>query len=187
MSRFTSKLLPVIALFATLQATATEAVVSGEFDLVDHTGQAVNESSYDGKIRLVFFGFTQCPDVCPTTLVEVSHALRQLGDAATEVQPLFISVDLKNDTRERLAAYVSAFHSSIVGLTGSDAQISAAADAFNVTYGVDSVNGRAEVFHSAYLFLMGRQGEFVDVFGYGTRAPIIADTIRRHLQIEPRE
>lgn len=183
-----AKLLILIATAGAIHNAAAEDVISGKFDLVDHTGQSVTERSFDGKWRLVFFGFTQCPDVCPTTLLEVRRALQLLGEAANDVQPLFISVDPANDTPERLAAYVAAFHPSMTGLTGSDEQIAAVAEAFNVTYGVtpatEATSGREEVFHTSYLFLMGRQGEFVDVFGYGTRAEIITETIRAHLQDE---
>jgi len=181
----------LVVVVCVMQSAAAEDVISGKFDLIDHTGQSVTERSFDGKWRLVFFGFTQCPDVCPTTLLEVRGALRLLGEAANDVQPLFISIDPANDTPERLAAYVAAFHPSLVGLAGSDEQVAAAAEAFNVTYGVTSASeatsGREEVFHTSYLFLMGRQGEFVDVFGYGARASIIAEAIRAQLQDESSE
>ncbi|MGI9203570.1 MAG: SCO family protein [Woeseiaceae bacterium] len=183
-----AKLLILIATTCVTHTAVAEDVISGKFDLVDHTGQSVTERSFDGKLRLVFFGFTQCPDVCPTTLLEVRRALHLLGDDGNEVQPLFISIDPANDTQERLAAYVAAFHPSMKGLRGSDEQTEAVAKAFNVTYGVTAAavatSGQEEIFHTSYLFLMGRQGEFVDVFGYGTRASIIAEVIRAHLQDE---
>ena len=166
-------------------ASFAEDIVTGNFEMVDHHGETVTEHNYDGKLRLVFFGFTQCPDVCPTTLVEVAQAMRRLGDDADEVQPIFISVDLENDTTDQLARYVAAFHPSLVGLTGSREQLDATAAAFNVTYGVElSVDGGSapdKVFHSAYLFLMDRQGGFLDVFGYGTKADVIAATLRDYL------
>lgn len=162
-----------------------DQAVSGVFELVDHRGQTVTERSFAGKLRLVFFGFTECPDVCPTTLFEVRRALQQLGDAASAIQPLFISVDLKNDTPEKVATYVAAFHPSIIGLTGSAEQIDAAAKAFNVTWGVqpasESMNGRDVVYHSAYLFLMDREGKLLDVLGYGEKAELIAEKLRAYL------
>ena len=167
------------------QVTNAQDVVSGGFELVDHDGNRVTERSFDGKLRLVFFGFTQCPDVCPTTMIEVRDAMRQLGDDASQVQPLFISIDREHDTIETIAGYVHAFGPEFVGLTGSRTQIDAAAAAFNVTYGVQpgtqSTTGTDTIFHSAYLFLMDRQGLFLDVFGYGTKADVIADKIRLHL------
>ena len=177
---------PLILLALVCGSTGiAEDVVKGDFELLDHHGEAVTERSFDGKLRLVFFGFTQCPDVCPTTLLEVAHAMRRLGEDAVNVQPIFISVDRKNDTPEQLARYVAAFHPFLVGLTGSKQQIDAVAASFNVTYGVEPAASGASapdsVFHSAYLFLMDRQGGFLDVFGYGTKADVIAARLREYL------
>jgi len=159
--------------------------VSGAFHLVDHSGTPVTEHSYEGKLRLVFFGFTRCPYVCPTTLVEVAGALRQLGDAAAGIQPLFITVDPGNDSPAVLSDYVAAFHPAIVGLTGSEAQVAEAARAFNVAFGtnaaVDGASLPAATFHSAYLYLMDREGRFIDVMGSGARAAAIADALREYL------
>jgi len=160
-----------------------EDVVKGDFELIDHHGRTVTERSYDGKLRLVFFGFTSCPDICPTTLFEVSRVMRQLGDDATNVQPIFISVDRENDTPEILASYVTAFHPALIGLSGSKQQLDAVTSSFNVTYGVepaDSASGIDSVFHSSYLFLMDRDGRFLDVFGYGAKAAAIESSIRKY-------
>ena len=150
--------------------------VDGRFTLVDHNGIEVSEASYDGKLRLVFFGFTNCPIICPTTMIEVARVMKQLGDRNKEVQPIFITIDPENDTVDVLAAYVQAFHPSIVGLTGDPDDIAAAARSFNVTYGMtapSSVEEASEIFHSSYLYLMGRNGEFLDVFGYGAKPAVI--------------
>lgn len=170
-------------LIACWTTPTAEEVISGEFELIDHHGLSVTEQSFAGKLRLVFFGYTQCPDVCPTTLFEVSRVMQLLGDDAAQVQPLFISVDRNNDTQERIASYVGAFHPALVGLTGSEQQLQAAARAFNVTYGVEpgGLSGADSVFHSAYLFLMDRQGRFLDVFGYGTKAAVIEAKLRDYL------
>jgi protein SCO1/2 len=162
-----------------------EDIVKGNFELLDHQRQSVTERSFDGKLRLVFFGFTRCPDVCPTTLFEVALVMRRLGDDASKVQPIFISIDPENDTLERLAIYVAAFHPSMVGLTGSKRQLDAAAKSFNVTYGVepssDGASSPDSIFHSSYLFLMDRQGKFLDVFGYGAKAEVIEARLREYL------
>ena len=158
--------------------------VNGRFTLVDHNGIDVSEATYDGKLRLVFFGFTRCPIICPTTMIEVTRVMRRLGDKNDEVQPIFISIDPENDTVDVLAAYVQAFHPSIVGLTGDPDQIAAAARSFNVTYGKttpSSLDEAAEVFHSSYLYLMGRNGEFIDVFGYGARSAVILERLEELL------
>lgn len=178
-------ILCALACFFQARAVLADEVVSGEFELFDHNGNLVNQHSYDGQLRLVFFGFTQCPDICPTTMFEIRGAMKKLGDDASNVQPLFISIDRENDTLERIASYVGAFDPDFVGLSGTEAQIDAAADAFNVTYGVqsgdESLTGDETIFHSAYLFLMDRQGKFLDVFGYGTKADVIAEKIRKYL------
>jgi protein SCO1/2 len=177
-------LLVLLALVSGLPGVAAD-VVKGDFELLDHHGETVTERSFDGKLRLVFFGYTQCPDVCPTTLLEVAQAMRRLGEDAVNVQPIFISVDREHDTPEQLARYVAAFHPSLVGLTGSKQQLDAVAASFNVTYGVEPASSDplapGDVFHSAYLFLMDRQGGFLDVFGYGTKADVIAARLRDYL------
>jgi protein SCO1/2 len=173
----------IVCLF--LQVAQADNVVSGKFELIDHNGDAVTEQSYDGRLRLVFFGFTQCPDVCPTTMLEIRNALKILGENAAQVQPLFISIDRANDTTQKIADYVAAFGPTFIGLTGSEQQIAASAYAFNVTYGVQpgdqSITGNDTVFHSAYLFLMDRHGNFLDIFGYGTKAEVIASRIVEYL------
>jgi protein SCO1/2 len=170
------RLLLVLFALAVCSPAHAEEVVQGNFELIDHHGQAVTEHSYDGKLRLVYFGFTRCPDVCPTMLFEVARAMRQLGDEASAVQPIFISVDFENDTPEILASYVAAFHPAMVGLVGSRQQLDSVAASFNVTYGVEQATD--SVFHSAYLFLMDRQGGFLDVFGHGVKAAAIEARLR---------
>jgi len=166
-------------------AVLADEPVAGHFELTDHNGAAVTEHSYDGKLRLVLFGYTRCPDVCPLTLYEVSRALRELGDEATDVQPLFISVDRVHDTPQVLADYVAAFGPAVVGLTGTESQLRAAARSFNVTYGFENgpggEPGQGTPYHSTYLFLMGRDGRFLDVIGYGSGAGTIAARVREHL------
>ena len=175
----------VCSLLVISGAASGDSPISGKFELTDHNGQDVTEKSYDGKLRLVFFGFTRCPDVCPTTLFEIRNALEQIGDDADQVRVLFVSVDREYDSKDQLANYAGAFHPSVIGLTGSDEQLAAAAEAFNVTYGIqsaeDSVSGNEEIFHTAYVFLMDRRGGFIDVMGYGTRASRIAETLERYL------
>lgn len=165
-------------------ALAAGEVVSGEFEMIDHTGRPVDQSSYDNKLRLMFFGFTRCPIICPTTMLEVSRAMHMLGERASEVQPLFVSIDPEHDSVEVVAEYVRAFHPSVIGLTGSAEQVRNAAEAFNVTYGKTAIGDArelTEMFHSSYLYLMDRQGKFVDVFGYGTKPDVILAKLEEYL------
>jgi protein SCO1/2 len=171
-------------LFAYSLAAANEPIISGEFDLVDQDGNQVTQSSYEGKLRLVFFGFTRCPDVCPTTLLEVARTMKLLGEHSNNVQPIFISIDPDNDTVDIIANYVRAFHPALVGLTGSHDQIARVAESFNVTYGVTASKSDAsptEVFHSSYLFVMDRQGRFLDVIGYGAKPATILAVLENYL------
>lgn len=183
-SRFIRTLMAsLIACLLSLNCWAGE-VISGDFELIDHTGQLVTKSSYNNKIRLVFFGFTRCPIICPTTMFELSKVMKMLKNRADRVQPIFISIDPDNDTTETLAKYVSAFHPSVVGLTGTTKQVKRAAEAFNVTYGkgpVNNADNSEEVYHSSYLYLMDRNGNLLDVIGYGTKPEIILEKLEQYL------
>jgi protein SCO1/2 len=173
----------MLLLFCAL-AKANEPTISGEFDLVDQNGNQVTQASYEGKLRLVFFGFTRCPDVCPTTLLEVARTMKLLGERSGNVQPIFISIDPDNDTVDIIADYVRAFHPNLVGLTGNPEQIARVANSFNVTYGVTASKNSAypgEVFHSSYLFVMDRQGGFLDVVGYGAKPATILAVLENYL------
>lgn len=165
-----------------LGVTHATDTVSGRFELVDQHGKTVTEASYEGRLRLVFFGFTRCPVICPTTMIEVSRLMNDLGERSSQVQPIFITIDPNNDTTEMLASYVSHFHPAVAGLTGTQEQIATAAKSFNVTYGGTSGDAQdAEIYHSSYLYLMDRDGSFIDVFGYGAKAATIMDELEKYL------
>ncbi|WP_206419880.1 SCO family protein [Minwuia thermotolerans] len=157
------------------QATRTgEAVIRSEFTLTDHTGKRVTEAAFLGRWQLAFFGFTHCPDVCPTTLAYMARVLDMLGDTAERVAALFITVDPGRDTPEALAEYVSAFHPGLVGLTGSEADIAAAANAFRVFYErmeQDSAPDGYVMAHSGYIYLMTPDGQFETGFREGDQPP----------------
>jgi cytochrome oxidase Cu insertion factor (SCO1/SenC/PrrC family) len=161
-------------------ATLATEPVSGRFALTNHHGEAVTEDSFDGKYRLVFFGFTRCPVICPTTMFEVTRVMNSLGDRADRVQALFITIDPANDTVEAVASYVEHFHSSVVGLTGGEQQIADAAKSFNVTFG-GTDGDSTEIYHSSYLYLMDKDGSFLDVFGYGDKAESIVEVLDTYL------
>lgn len=182
-SRLRTSSLGLVCLLLLTAAGTPGNPVSGEFRLTDHSGAEVTERSYDGKLRIVFFGFTRCPHVCPTSLFEVARAMGLLGAKADEVQPIFISIDPDHDTPPVLAKYVAAFHPSLVGLTGTAEQVRTAAQAFNVAYGAQSgaEHGSGALYHANYLYLMDRQGRFVDVLGYGSKAEAIAQRLGDNL------
>ena len=169
--------------------------IGGPFTLVDHTGWTVTDEGYRGKYLLVFFGFTHCPDICPTTLYEISQTLKQLGGQASAVQPLFISVDPARDTPETLATYVKAFDPRIVGLTGSKARIDDVVRAYRAFYEIQDGTGSTGtssaqsqttasgansylVSHTSYTYLMSPKGEYLAHFSYGTKPERMVGTIR---------
>src|SRR5690606_11015171 len=109
--------------------TVGEALVGGPFALTDHTGERVTDQDFRGRYMLVYFGYTWCPDVCPTELQVISSALDELGDKAAQIRPIFITVDPERDTVAQMADYVANFHPSFVGLTGSSEEVAAVAKA----------------------------------------------------------
>ena len=145
--------------------------VTGEFTLVDHRGVAVSDTDFRGSWLLVFFGYTHCPDVCPTTLATVALVMDGLGDDAGRVQPLFITVDPARDTPALMGEYVAAFHPRLIGLTGSEDQVAAAAESHHAYYArvllFEGDEVRTDDYgmdHSAIIYLMDRDGVYAAAF-----------------------
>jgi cytochrome oxidase Cu insertion factor (SCO1/SenC/PrrC family) len=144
-----------------------DADIRSEFALIDHDEQAVTQDDYKGRWQLVFFGFTNCPDICPTTLAYMGSVLDKLGSEANQVAPLFVTVDPERDTPEVLKDYVANFHPQLTGLTGSTAQVSAAADAFKVYHEKLSNETAPDGYmmaHAGHIYLMAPDGRFDAVF-----------------------
>lgn len=160
-------------------APLAEAPFRPTFTLPDAEGRLRTSADFAGKYTLVFFGFTNCPDVCPTTLSEVAQVMDDLGDQADQVQPLFISVDPERDRRLGLAEFTAAFHPSIIGLAGDAAQTRAAADSFKVFFAREDDAVAPDGYtmsHSPALYLIGPEGDWLRQFTYGTpAAEILAD------------
>jgi cytochrome oxidase Cu insertion factor (SCO1/SenC/PrrC family) len=154
--------------------------VGGPFELTDHTGHVRTNSDFRGKLMLVYFGFTYCPDVCPTDLQAIGLALDKLGGDAGSVQPLFITVDPERDTADHLAQYVPMLHPRLIGLTGSAEAIRKAADAYKVYYAKIPL-GKAADDYTAFIYLMDRDGEYLGFFPPGTSADRMVEIIRPRL------
>ena len=167
--------------------SATAPAVGGPFALVDHTGRAVTEADYRGKLMLVYFGYTFCPDVCSTGLHKIARALDALGEDAGEVHALFITVDPERDTVATLAEYVGKFHPDLIGLTGSPDQVKAVAKAYRVYFAEAGPEDGAEVGdgylidHSTLTLIMGRDGRFRQFLSQRASAEELTAAIREHL------
>ena len=147
--------------------TTGEAAIRSEFSLIDHNGNRVTEADFLGRWQLVFFGFTYCPDVCPTTLAYMANVLDRFGGEVERVAPIFITVDPSRDTPEVMAEHVQAFHPKLVGLTGSEAAVAAAAQSFRVYYEKMEEETAPDGYlmaHSGHIYLMTPEGRFEDVF-----------------------
>ena len=162
------------------QRSFGEALVGGPFTMVNQKGETVSEKSFAGKPMLLFFGYTYCPDVCPTELQVMAEALRQLGDKASDIQPILVSIDPARDTPQVLADYVANFGPQFVGLTGTPEQVKAMADAYRVFYAKVENKDDPQAYlmdHSSIIYLMGPDGKFLKHFTYSTDAKALAEGI----------
>jgi cytochrome oxidase Cu insertion factor (SCO1/SenC/PrrC family) len=158
------------------------ALVGGPFTLTDHTGRKVTDKDFRGHYMLVFFGYTYCPDICPTELQVMSAALDNLGAKADDIQPIFITFDPQRDTPEVLKQYVSNFHPRLVGLTGTPEEIAVAAKAYRVFYNrLENTSGPDTYLmdHSTITYLMDKQGKFLKHFSYSTDAAALAQALEK--------
>lgn len=161
------------------RAAAGDGAANPRFRLVATDGTTVTQDSHRGDWQVVLFGYTYCPDICPTTLAGLTLALRGMGAAGDRVKPLFISVDPKRDTSRHLAEYLALFEGRTTGLTGTDEQVAAAARAFGARYVVEPGSGPDDylISHTVALFVLDPQGQLVDRFR-GDDGPV---PIRRRL------
>lgn len=140
--------------------------IGGPFALVDHNGKNVTDADYRGKPMAVFFGFTHCPEVCPTTLTQLAGLTRQIGPEADRLQILLITVDPERDTPEQLALYLQSFDPKVVGLTGSPEQVQAALKAYKAYAKKLPIDGGYTMDHSASVYLMKADGSFRTMIDY---------------------
>jgi len=159
-----------------------EIGIVSRYLLMDSNGRAITEQDFRGSFQLIAFGYTFCPDICPTTLAEMSLIMEKLGDRAEQLQPLFVTVDPERDTPEVLRRYTAYFHPRIIGLTGSPELVRRVADHFKVRYEKHWEPGAGKdnysVDHSAGMYLLGPDGSFLGKFAYATPPQEVADRIR---------
>jgi protein SCO1 len=157
--------------------------IGGPFTLTDQNGIVRHDSDFRGKLMLVYFGYTYCPDVCPATLNTISAAMEKLGAAGAQVQPIFITVDPARDTVKQMKLYAANFTPRLLALTGTPTEIAAAAKAYRVYYQKENGQGVDDytLDHSAFVYLMGRDGKYLAHFTPDVSAGDMAASIKKHL------
>jgi protein SCO1/2 len=160
---------------------ALQSSVGGPFRLTDHNGRTITEQDLKGRPFLVFFGFTHCPDVCPTTLFEVSEVLRALGGDGKDVRAVFVTVDPARDTPEKLKDYLSSFDPRVIGVTGDETAIKAMEKTYRVyAKKVPLEAGGYTMDHTAIVYLMDKNGRFVAPFNMKRKPAEAAAELRRY-------
>jgi protein SCO1/2 len=175
----------VVALNAgAFRPAQTADVVGGPFQLVDQTGKPVDQTVLKGKWSVVFFGYTYCPDVCPTTMQALRAAVDQLGPKGKNLRIVFVSVDVGRDTPAKMKDWLEAqgMPEGTLGLTGTPGQVAAAAKAYRAVYQIDGDGPDYQVNHSTVAYLMTPRGRFDRVLAYGLTPDQMADQIRRAMR-----
>jgi protein SCO1/2 len=165
-----------------LRSVTAPAAIGGPFQLTDQTGQTVTEKNLQGRPTLIFFGFTHCPDVCPTSLFEISEVLRAMGKDADRVNAYFVSVDPERDTSAAMKDYLSSFDPHLKGLTGGpDAVAKVISDYRVYARKVPLKDGDYTMDHTALIYLMDRDGRFVSPFNLKRTPEAAAEDLKRYL------
>jgi protein SCO1 len=161
-----------------------QALVGGPFSLIDHNGRRVTDKDFLGRPILVFFGFTFCPDICPSGLQVIAAALDKLGPKAERIVPLFITIDPERDTPEQLKSYLASFHPKLVGLSGTVAEITDVAKKYRVYFKkIKDEKSSADytMDHSTIVYLMDAKGQFVAHFSHSTSADKLSEGLGKLL------
>jgi protein SCO1/2 len=162
------------------RAVKATALVDAQFALTRTDGREVTEADYRGKWLLIYFGYTFCPDVCPTTLSQIGDALDKLGPRADAFQPIFITLDPARDSEKVLTDYLKAFSPRFVGLRGSAVDIADTAQRFHAYYQLRSIgNGQYTVDHSSYIYVINPQGKFVELLTVDVPGHSLTDSLRK--------
>ena len=175
-------LVVVLWMLGGLRGVTAPAAIGGPFQLTDQAGQTVTEKNLQGKPTLIFFGFTHCPDVCPTSLFEISEVLRAMGGDADRVNAWFVSVDPERDTAVAMKDYLSSFDPHLKGLTGDPDAVAKVISGFRVyAKKVPLKDGDYTMDHTALIYLMDRDGKFVAPFNLKRTPEAAAADLKRYL------
>jgi protein SCO1 len=157
--------------------------VGGPFTLTDQEGNRKSLADFRGKLVLLYFGYTYCPDVCPTDMLAMGQVIKSLGREGGELQPVFVTLDPERDTREILRSYAPSFHPRFVALSGTEAEIRAVATAYKIFFEKVRLPGSSTYFidHMAFIFLLDRNGKYIGSFPPGTSAERMAAMVRGRL------
>jgi protein SCO1/2 len=165
-----------------LRHVTAPAAIGGPFQLTDQTGQTVTDKSMQGRPSLIFFGFTHCPDVCPTTLFEISEVLKAMGEDGDRVNAYYISVDPERDTQAAMKEYLSSFDPRLKGLTGNAEEIAKVLSEYRVyAKKVPLKDGDYTMDHTALIYLMDRDGKFVSPFNINRKPEDAASDLKPYL------
>jgi protein SCO1 len=162
--------------------TLLASAIGGPFRLVDQDGKTVTDADLKGKWSLIYFGYTHCPDACPTALNDIAIALDELGPKRSAVRPVFITVDPERDTSEVLKAYVTAFDAPILALTGTPEEVAQAAKGYRVYYAKHpEAGGDYSMDHSSVIYVMDPEGRFTASFTHQSSPEEIAERLKKLL------
>lgn len=171
----------------TQNSANNEIVIGGDFTMIDENGNNVTAQDYKDTYKLVFFGFTHCPDICPAGMQKIALTMDKLGDTAQQITPLFVSVDPRRDLPDVMKEYTAMFDERIIGLTGNEKQVQDMEDKFKV-YASKIASDQGEEFymyaHSAYIYLTDKNNHMITVFGQDDIPQTIAKEIKHHIQNE---
>lgn len=156
--------------------------IGGPFTLVDDTGKTRSDAEFRGRFMLVYFGYTHCPDACPTALQDIADALAQLGPMADQIVPIFITIDPARDTVAYLKGYAEQFDARFVALTGDADQVASAAKAYRVYYRKADDKPDYTMDHTSIVYLMGRDGTFLTHFTHETTPDQMAAALRNYVK-----
>ena len=160
------------------------AAIGGPFELTNHKNEPISQNDILGRPHAIFFGFTHCPDICPTELSNMARLLKQLDTESDNVQGLFVSVDPTRDTPERLSQYVPYFHPKLIGLTGSAADVKTVTSAYKVHSNVQKTEGKDLQYlvdHSANLFIIDGNGKLAQIVPFGFPQAHILEAVKRSI------
>lgn len=164
----------------------TDDAFGGPFTLTDQNGKTVTDKDLTGKYRLIYFGFTYCPAICPTELSKITNAMKGLGDRAKDIQPIFITVDPERDTPDKLKNYITLFHPSLIGLTGTPEQVKQALKAYKIYAAKVQDDGMSDytMDHSSFIYFIGPDDRLLHIFKTEDTAQQMTDLIGQWLDQE---